>query len=73
MFALLALAGDIGCAIGPGIVGLVSNNKKIINIFNNIISNNNIMQIGLKAGIFFAVIFPIIMFITLIFFRRKEN
>lgn len=73
MFALLALAGDIGCAIGPGIVGLVSNNKKIINIFNNIISNNDIMQIGLKAGIFFAVIFPIIMFITLIFFRRKEN
>ena len=24
MFALLALAGDLGCAAGPGLVGLVS-------------------------------------------------
>ena len=24
MFALLALAGDIGCAVGPGVVGVVS-------------------------------------------------
>ena len=71
MFALLALAGDVGCSIGPGIVGFVSNNEKIINIFNNILLDNNITQIGLKAGIFFAVIFPVIMFITLMFFRKK--
>ena len=25
MFALLALAGDIGCSLGPGMVGVVSN------------------------------------------------
>ena len=32
MFAMLALAGDIGCSIGPGIVGIVSNNKKCIRL-----------------------------------------
>mgnify|MGYP000216554393 CR=1 FL=1 len=31
MFAVLALAGDVGCSIGPGIVGIISNNKTIIN------------------------------------------
>ena len=25
LFALLALAGDIGCSLGPGLVGLISN------------------------------------------------
>ena len=73
MFAVLALAGDVGCSIGPGIVGIVSNNKTIINKFSYIISNNDIIQIGLKAGIFFAIIFPILIFIILFMLRRSEK
>ena len=45
MFAILALAGDLGCAVGPAIVGLVSE------------STEN----SLKSGILAAIIFPIIM------------
>ena len=72
MFAILALAGDVGCSIGPGIVGIVSNNKTIINKFSYIITNNDITQIGLKSGIFFAIIFPILMF-TILFILRINN
>ena len=73
MFAVLALAGDVGCSIGPGIVGIISNNKTIINKFSYIISNNDIIQIGLKTGIFFAIIFPILIFIILFMLKRIEK
>lgn len=49
MFALFALAGDIGCMSGPTLVGLVSET----------FSNN------LKIGILAAIIFPILLLIGL--------
>lgn len=45
MFALLALAGDLGCSAGPTLAGFVSGS------FGG----------DLKAGIFAAVIFPVLM------------
>lgn len=47
MFALLALAGDLGCAGGPTLAGFVSSR------FEN----------NLKTGILFSVVFPILMLI----------
>lgn len=73
MFAILALAGDVGCSIGPGVVGIISNNKTIINKFSYFILNNDITQIGLKVGIFFAIIFPILMFTTLFILRINKS
>ena len=73
MFAALALAGDVGCSIGPGIVGIISNNKTIVGKFSYIISNNDITQIGLKAGIFFAIIFPLLMFTILFILIISKN
>ena len=73
MFAMLALAGDVGCSLGPAIVGFVSNNESIINKFSFIMINNNSVQLSIKTGIFFAVFFPIIMFITLFLFKKIEN
>ncbi len=45
MFALLALAGDLGCSSGPAVVGFVS----------DALGNN------LKMGILAAIIFPVIL------------
>lgn len=45
MFAILALAGDLGCALGPSLVGIVSEN-----------AGNDLLR-----GIMAAMIFPIIM------------
>ncbi len=48
MFAYLALAGDLGCSLGPTLVGFISNKA----------------HDELKIGILAAIIFPIIMVIT---------
>ncbi|QQO08019.1 MFS transporter [Breznakiella homolactica] len=42
MFAMLALAGDVGCAAGPGLVGLIMNNKTL--------------KIGLLTAVIFPVV-----------------
>ena len=56
MFALLALAGDLGCSGGPTLVGFVSKQ----------FSNN------LKAGIISAVIFPIVLLIGLLVLKVTD-
>ena len=54
MFALLALAGDLGCSGGPSLVGIVSGS------FGD----------NLKMGILGAVLFPVILVIILYQFYR---
>ena len=57
LFALLALGGDIGCAAGPGLVGVVSN-----------LANDN-----LKSGLLFAMVFPIVMVIVTGMLRKIKK
>ncbi len=52
MFATLAVAGDIGCSLGPQIVSLGASCFKI--------GGSNI-----KAGLFCVIVFPVIMYIAL--------
>lgn len=56
MFALLALAGDVGCSSGPGLVGLMAEQ------FNS----------NLQLGIGIAAIFPIILFVSLVYLNRTH-
>lgn len=55
MFALLALAGDVGCGGGPTLVGLVSS-----------AAGEN-----LKLGILAAIVFPLVMVVCLMRKNRK--
>lgn len=60
MFAFLALAGDLGCSLGPTIVGNVSG------LFND----------NLKIGILAASIFPILLVLGIVinkYFQNNEN
>ena len=57
LFALLALGGDIGCAAGPGLVGVVSN-----------LANDS-----LKSGLLFAMVFPIVMVIVTGMLRKIKK
>ena len=57
MFALLALAGDMGCSLGPTVVGFVTG-----------ISNG-----GFKTGILVAVVFPLILFACLSMLKKTDN
>lgn len=56
MFAFLALAGDLGCSVGPTLVGSVSSG----------------FQNNLKAGILAAIVFPVILFAGLLPKSRKQ-
>lgn len=55
MFALLALAGDLGASVGPSSVG------KIANWANG----------GLKSGLFFSAVFPALLIVGLVFLKKK--
>lgn len=57
MFALLALAGDIGCTSGPTLAGFVSG-----------ASGDD-----LRTGILAAMIFPVMMAVCLFFVRKKQK
>ena len=57
MFALLAMAGDLGGAIGPGTVGMISQK----------------LGDNLQAGLFVGSIFPIILIIFLVIFKIMKG
>lgn len=61
VFALFAVAGDIGCASGPALVGVISNAT----------GGDN----GLKTGLLCAIMFPIVMCIgvSVLRSRTKKN
>lgn len=56
MFALLALAGDLGCSGGPTLVGLVSGRHGD----------------DLKAGILAALIFPVILLLGIFLLKKNS-
>lgn len=57
MFALFALSGDLGCALGPTLVGYVSS-----------FANDN-----LKMGILSAVIFPLLMVVGIVLLKLEKR
>lgn len=57
MFAFLALAGDVGCSLGPTIVGTVS----------------GAFQGDLKKGFLAAIMFPMLLFIGIVACRKKQH
>ncbi len=57
MYALMALAGDLGCSGGPTVVGMAADS----------------MNGNLKGGILTAIIFPIAMLISLCFVKKQNH
>ena len=56
-FALLALAGDLGCGSGPTIVGAVAER------FGD----------DLKVGVLSAIVFPILLVVVNVLLKKKSN
>ena len=56
MFALLAMAGDLGGSVGPGIVGFVTQNA---------IDN---LKVGMLAG----CVFPTVLVLSVLLLKRKR-
>lgn len=57
MYALMALAGDVGCSAGPSVVGFIAN------------ANNN----NLKLGLTFAIVFPIVILLGIMYLYKMQK
>ena len=57
MFAFLALAGDVGCALAPGYIGIISG------LFHD----------QLDKGILFAILFPVVMVLGVLILMRSKG
>lgn len=67
MYSLMALAGDLGCASGPFIAGMIC---------NFVTANGADESSGMKTGLGFSVFFPVILVIctlTFTFIVRKRK
>ena len=56
MYALMALAGDVGCGAGPTVVGMIA----------------NLRGDSLKAGLLAAILFPIVILLGISHLRQKK-
>lgn len=74
MFGLLAIFGDLGASVGPWLAGLVSDlsqhSDKVLSIGEAYGLNPD--QLGLKAGLLSAIVFPIILFIGISFLKKDK-
>ncbi len=73
MFGILAIFGDLGCSFGPWLTGLISDIAQKSAGLLQVAQNQGLQpeQMGLKAGLFAAAIFPLIMLVGLFLFRKN--
>ena len=69
MFAYLALAGDVGCTLGPDVIGMMSDavvasgNERLINLFGG-----DPTGAGMRIGMLLATVFPIFALVIIAIF-----
>ena len=75
MFAVLALFGDVGCAVGPSLVGVVSESvqKRLPEWVYSLFGSISPEQAGMKSGILLAVIFPVALLITMLLAHKGKK
>lgn len=72
MFGVLAVCGDIGGALGPWLAGVASDAAQKMTSAANLAASAGLEleQLGLKAGLLLALIFPVCMFAALLALKR---
>ncbi len=74
MYSMLALFGDIGCSLGPTMVGIVAGaSGDTANLLSGIFTSGNTDEITLKIGILSTIVFPIAMVVTTAFLSKMRN
>lgn len=74
MFGVLAVCGDLGCSVGPALTGAVSEvvSSSPLPALSSL-SPEQLNQLGLKAGMLVAAIFPLVLLLCLVVSRRIER
>ena len=75
MFAILAAAGDIGASAGPWLTGFIAEKSLSMQAAINFSSKLGIApeQLGMRAGILAASVFPAIALLSHIILKRLKN
>jgi len=75
MFAILAVCGDIGCSVGPWLTGIVSDAVCALPGAESWGAANalSVEQLGLKAGLAAAMVFPVIMLLGVLVLKRTKT
>ena len=71
MFALLAAGGDTGASIGPWMVGLIAD--RVPAFSSGILMSMSAEQLGLRAGLLAATVFPLAMFFCVIWLKGRKQ
>lgn len=73
MFGILALFGDVGASLGPWLAGLVSDLAQTSPMLLDLGRDHalNSEQMGLKVGLFTAMVFPIILFVGINLLKKE--
>jgi fucose permease len=75
MFGLLAVFGDIGAAVGPWMAGVVSEFSQKSETLLTLGAAQGIgpEQLGLKCGLFAAMLFPITLLVGILLLKRERG
>ncbi|MGI5869980.1 MAG: MFS transporter [Kiritimatiellia bacterium] len=68
LFGLLALGGDLGCSLGPGLVGWISDWRAALPAGAplRLFPDASPTQAGLKTGLLASIVFPLVLFGSLL-------
>ena len=72
MFGLLAIAGDVGASIGPWIAGVISDIVQTMNGIDQYMISLSAEQVGLKAGLLVAIIFPLLLCVGILLLKKGD-
>lgn len=75
LFGMLALAGDLGCSLGPWLTGVVSDAAQRLPFLQDIMQGSGLApdQWGLRAGLAVAVIFPLLLVLGICFMQKSKG
>lgn len=73
--AILAAIGNIGCALGPFILGQVGEFLPNLNFVKNLADSLSMesSELGLRMAVLICTIFPLISFLSLLYIHRKRQ
>lgn len=75
MFGMMAVFGDLGASLGPWISGVVSDLSQKTNLLQQMQASTGeeLSQLGLKAGLLAAVIFPLILTLSVLYLKKRRK
>ena len=75
MFGILAMAGDLGCSLGPWLTGFIADLTEKSDFVLDIAQKTGLEgeQINIKLGLLVGMIFPLFMVISLIFNKKGDK